>query len=418
MKMKVKNIQSKIKYSPLFFVTGILLASIISALTILGATIDGVGDHSIHIAIARASAYTTHPMYHLLLIWFERLFSIAMEYASSFILTISNITSILLLKKIIYNAIPLCNAETNTDTNEISEINRYVIDFFCIASIFVMTIPSFLTNNAMYIYDGYTGEASFLPITSPNMWHNPTQLLVRPFQLTSLYFYLKTIQGIKNTSNYHLKNLIMFMIFSILATLAKPAGNFVIMPALAVYAAIVLFGKFQDRVIPSLGLFVAALPIVIVLLIQHQSAGIAGVGGISVPLEMRFHFGTIANLSFEQVISFAISNILFALFVFITLGFKIITKNPLYCIGIITYLVGFFQFFFITDGTWHFNMGWPYMFGSYIIMACSIIPLLLTRERSIKNMAFKIVGISIYFVHFIFGIQYIILYINTGSFVH
>jgi len=410
----------KIKYSKLFFIIGIVFAAVISAITILGATINADGDHSIHIAIARAASYTTHPMYHLLLIWFERLFFIEMEYFSSFLLTISNIASILLLKKIIYYAISSYNNEISV-ANEISDINRFIIDFFCIASIFVMTIPSILTNNAMYIYQGYTGYDGipFLPISSPNMWHNPTQLLLRPFQLISLYFFLRVIHNIKIPSNsiYYFKNLTMFSMFSVLATLAKPAGNFVIMPAFAIYAALILFGKLKERIIPALGLFVATLPIIATMLIQYQSAGIAGVGDYFIPLEMRFHFGTLANLSFEQVMFFAASNVLFALFIFITLGFKNMIKSPLYCIGIMTYFVGFFQFFFLTDGTWHFNMAWPYMFGSYIIMACSIIPLL-TLEKSIKNMIIKVIGYSIYCIHFIFGLRYIILYLNTGTFIH
>ena len=408
--IEIVNLKTKIKYSELFFISGIIFASIVSALTILGVTLDGVSDYNAHMNFARNYLHQLpYPTYHLLLLFFNEIFQIRMEYSSALILTVCNIVSILILRKIIYNEI---DSHYKLAYN-ISDISRYLIDFFCISSIFIMTIPSVLTNNSIYI--GFI-ENRMVPITSPNMWHNPTQLMVRPFQLVSLYFYLKIIQDVKNNSEIHKKKLAMFSIFSVLATLAKPVGNFVIMPALAIYAAIVLFRNFKERYIPSLRLLVAVLPIMVIMYVQYFRVGIIRGGGEQVPLEMQFHFGTIANLSITQVLSFAISNILFAVFVFATCGSKNI-RSPLYCVGLITYLVGFFQFFFITDGSAHFNMGWSYMLGSYIIMICSIIPLI-KLGSSTESIITKIVGYSIWFLHFIFGVYYIILYLNTGTFHH
>jgi len=354
-------------------------------------------------------------MYHLLLVWLDELLYIPMVYSSAFILTMCNIVSVLILRKIIYFGIDAFNNKLNSiEKISITDTRKYIIDFFCIASIFIVTIPSVLTNSAMY---GYIVENGVILVTSPNMWHNPTQLMVRPFQLASLYFYLKVIQDIKSSTNIYKKNLAMFSLFSILATLAKPVGNFVMMPALAIYAAIVLFSDFKERIIGSLRLITVVLPIILVMYIQSLDVGTIGGDGGQTSLSLSFHFGTIANLSVMQVLSFAFSNILFALFIFASIGLKSISRHPVYCIGLLAYLVGFFQFFFITDGTMDFNTAWSYMFGSYIIMVCSIMPLI-TLGNQVKSVVIKIIGYCIYCLHFIFGLFYIILYINTGTFFH
>ena len=126
-----------------------------------------------HIAFARklftSENVISYPLFHILLLLLSHIKHVNMAIASAIVLTAVNFLTMILTREILKN-------ELNT------HIKTYWIDLLslslcCLSAIW---IPAFNKN----IYLGQW---------SPNPWHNPTYLMMRPFSIIIFYLFVKML---------------------------------------------------------------------------------------------------------------------------------------------------------------------------------------------------------------------------------
>ncbi len=156
------------------------------------------------------------PLFHLIVIFFAQIFKLishrssAANFANASALTLSlaKLALFIIVKKII---------DENVTLNEGSKLFFTLVITFCSG----LFLP-FITPNI------------YLPGGSPNIFHNPTIILLTPLAFSFFYIYLKNY--IINPINFDLlkKKNVFLSILLVLATLAKPSFTNIILVTIAI----------------------------------------------------------------------------------------------------------------------------------------------------------------------------------------
>lgn len=179
-----------------------------------------------------------------------------------------------------------------------------------IALVLMVVEPIFAPIYTSGIYTGHCG--------SPNAWHNPTHLTVRPFAIVTFILAVDLIDTIKNHEKVGAKEIARFSLILFLSVLAKPSFFQGFFPAFCIYL-IILFMKNQCKDFKTYFMIAAVcIPAVMMVLYQFLYSffgdGTLGDGGIGFEWGRVAHFYTRSMpIALILVLLFPILYILFNL---------------------------------------------------------------------------------------------------------
>lgn len=183
-----------------------------------------------------------HPFFHYCIYYFSQLFAIELNFAAIIVLSLFMAFIGLIQYQLLY---------------------LFLRDDF---SKEVILLATFLLMTVTAIYLPFFNKNIYLGQWSPNVWHNPTTIMVKPFAFLSLIFIVNCFKNKQNNTIYFY---LATMVLMFISTFAKP--NFVIafIPALFIFI-FVYYTKEWDK---YLKVFLITLPTLAVLIYQYSQLG-------------------------------------------------------------------------------------------------------------------------------------------------
>lgn len=255
----------------------------------------------------------------------------------------------------------------------------------------------------------------YLGTWSPNTWHNPTNIMVRPFAVLSVILIL----DILDAETVKRKEHILLSIILALSMIAKPSFLQGIAPALALYVLIEIF--FTRRVLWRKYLLLAAsfVPAICIMLFQFWLTFYSGN-----TLSEGVGFGYLKTLGryTNNVWISLLACTAFPLFV-IVIETIIQKKNILKksrIVFMICYLIsGWSEMVFLYEKgerERHGNFTWGYMLSVFAAFVLAVIEFLDITDSDIKyKEAVRKTGIILFSCHLLLGIWYICRMLQQGS---
>lgn len=230
----------------------------------------------------------------------------------------------------------------------------------------------------------------YLPQGSPNVWHNPTFLMMKPFALLSFYSFCMFVKWRKN------KDLICFMIGCMLSVLAKPSFTIVFLPVAGFVTLVIWSKEWKNNFRFALKLLLAVLPTLIILIMQYLIT-LESDSGIVIRL------GGFQNLGYFSIALATLSALFYPLAFYILNRNKIIYKFEL----LMSYLIYFFawvQYFMLDEAQYnHGNFAWGYFMALFVLYFITTLNLIRIEDK--KNiiiygiLMIQILAGLIYFVN-------------------
>lgn len=165
----------------------------------------------------------------------------------------------------------------------------FLVDYYLIKRLgneLPETVLSFLAATLLFVgpfYIPWYNENLYLGQGSPNVWHNPTNLCVRPFAVLSFFLLVEIVEQAKDARRD--KKLMMIAgAVLLISILAKPSWLQVFIPGVMLYLCLLFLSKKENKlyIMKTLALlvFVSLIPLVIAAwkIFWGQTAG-GGDGG-------------------------------------------------------------------------------------------------------------------------------------------
>lgn len=356
-------------------------------------TLNDNTDYFFHTSSAikfKEKAFTslTYPLWHFIVFIFSNTF-LSSENASAFVSALINTVLYLILVKIFRNT-----------KIRLPEIIAFVLSF-----VTAIYIPFY--NSNIYLGQG-----------SPNIWHNPTNLMVKPFALVAFFLIVKICNNIKNTKCQK-KEYILLMVLMTFSVLAKPSFFQGIVPALGVYIVInLVIYKFKN-IKQFLFLCVAFVPSFLVVVYQYYVSFVTsdGAGGIGIGwFVAKSIFSPNPWISLLLVIAFPL--------IYLILNVKKLKSETdlqlAWLLFVVTWLMGSLLYETgprMNDG----NFGWALQLAYYILFVVSAKNLFCEKvflnSMEKKQLFKRVLLILVLSAHFVSGIMYVYYFITIPSFV-
>ena len=320
--------------------------------------------------------YIPHPLWHILVKTYSIFFHITLEYAS--VLVSSSI--LLFWVYLLYMTVNIFLKDSFTNLNYIS---RELLVLLIVTSIYTIG-PLVYTPYSNLIYKG---------VGSPNIWHNVTLWMVKPFALLSILFSIWAIQ--KEKLSYYLYTLIA-IIFSIFA---KPSFIMVFLPSII----ILILTRYYIKRKNIYFLFLIISISISILLYQYLNTYTSShSGGIVIDI-----LGVWRN--------FGINNI--PLSIFLALGFPILFyaiypnsfKNDFLILAWLQTIFGIILYALFAEKGAHYshgNFGWSYRIAMSILYIFSIIEFI--KVFFLLEIKRRIFLLIILFIQIWIGIYYLV----------
>ena len=252
---------------------------------------------------------------------------------------------------------------------------------------------------------------------SPNVWHNPTSLLIKPIAILIVWI----LVDIFNEEHWEKNKCIWLSILLVVANLSKPSFSQILYPTVflvCLYLIIKTKGKYWGKAIK---LFCYFLPSVICMILQFIIAFYVNDKGGGITISWFTAWGYYAK-------NIPISVFLVICFPFLEMIRKIIYKEVAFddVFVWILFVVSFLEYAFIAekgeralDG----NFGWGYQLALFFVWIQGMRTYLegyfkqdnLQQETSkLRGLLFDIETITLIF-HAFFGIRYIYTFIFKGA---
>lgn len=177
--------------------------------------------------------YNSYPIWHVLTKIASKLLSLPIEYAAAVVTGMIEVLTY-------FCALIFVKAQEAID---------YLVMFFI-----MLVGPIYLPWYNIYYYQGQG---------TPNTWHNPTNMVVKPIMILSIMVLLKILQFIEENKKITLKLWIASVFLTTLSVFAKPSYLQGIIPALAIYFFVKLvlckFKFFKGYLLVALSFIPAVL---------------------------------------------------------------------------------------------------------------------------------------------------------------
>lgn len=329
-----------------------------------------------------------YPLMHLCTALVSFLTGGSMPVAMFLVLTAANLATLYLVRKIGLQIV-----------REPSVCQRYLIDFFAATSIFIMPISGWLT-----------GYNPYLPEMSPNLWHNPSYLFVRPFMLMTLIWFEKACSALEEQGFHKSARgaTVKMGVWLFLSTLAKPSFAPFFLAGAGIVVLVLVCMQFQKRWlnlgVPMLG---AVLPTVVLLLVQRNYVAQCGSPAFSIEIQDLDTVFSYWNLRYLLAVL-----TLVGLF-FLWRGYRFWIKERLYAVILLMLLFSGFLWFGTTAGMYNplTDWGWSYGLAAFNAILFSAFYSL----REIKSKVYWCAFGAFYAAHLWFGIRFLFFLLGGGT---
>lgn len=331
----------------------------------------------------------SYPMWHMLVFLVNKITNISFFKASIFVSCIVNILIYLSIEKSI---------------NILSYEKKSKIQSSTMAFILMIVMPIFIPafNDKLYL-----GQLT------PNVWHNPTFMMVKLLALWTFIKYIKITDVEKYTNQKEYRNnIILFSIFLVLSTLAKPSFVQVFIPAVIIDVIYRVLKKDEFIKHKVVNIIIALIPTLTIIAIQTNNlfVGNEELSGVEIS------FLEVWRIFSPNPIISVILGLLFPLI------FLIYSRKEKIMGASISWnmcLVGIMQYAFLIENgrrAYHGNFAWGMFLGGFFLWLTSISKfndIIILRKNKIYIFMVLILG-----MHFISGIYYVIQLVTIPDFIY
>ena len=248
---------------------------------------------------------------------------------------------------------------------------------------------------------------------SPNKWHNPTMLFLKPIALVTFYFFVRSLDLSDKKNRIYL---ITSSSLLLLSTATKPSFVIVFLPAVFLY--VLLFRRGEYRRYPALLLF--AVPSVMMLAYQYFRTYQGSDTASYFHDKIIFSFFGVMKLYSPNIIISTLLLLAFPLAVLIVSRNRI-ARNPYLILAWMTTLVAFLQAALLAEQK-KFDQG---AFGIGYVISLFLLYFFSVKESFSWFQQFnpgipwkgKSVVIVIYLLHLVSGIYYFSILLRGGKWI-
>lgn len=296
---------------------------------------------------------------------------------------------------------------------------------FCTLGLFFLSMiysDAFKVFGIPYKYEG---------VMSPNPWHNGTYMAARPFMILAFVLgaitlarYEKELKDIKQLSARQKRLYLWFAISMLLVTMTKPSYTIIHMAAAGIIMIYRFFASKCRNFKQTIILGCCYIPTIIALLYQY--AGVfQGTGADDVERGIGFEFGRVWG---QYTTNYPLALFLAGAFPIITLmfHFKDLKGNAQYRFGWQVYLAATVMALCLYEKgfrEWHFNFGWGYICGLFIVFMCAVVLMLndtmkLVQGQLAKGRVIELAVMWLCFItHVLMGLRYFQILCWGGNYI-
>jgi len=249
----------------------------------------------------------------------------------------------------------------------------------------------------------------YLGVFTANPFHNATYMAARPFAILAFFKYgeLLPVYEEKNAWREHSRDYILFALYLLLATMAKPSFTIVMVGAAGILMVWrMLRSKFRNF-LPTIWLGVCFIPTFIDLLYQFR--------GVFVPQEgqeggIGFTFGHVW-LQYCNNIPLAIGLAVGFPLLVLLLNYKELRRDSIYRFSWQVYVMSFLMAFFLYEKGFRemdFNFSWGYMYGIFFAFVGALLVLLRATVKADTGKKKAVIALQwlAYLWHLVCGLYY------------
>ncbi len=294
------------------------------------------------------------PLWHILTRIINIVFNIPNTDAGGIVVAVSNVFCFELIKKYLNK---YCNV--------------IVASFFAFVSMIVIALWLPWYNNGQI----YLGQ------WSPNVWHNPTNIVVRPFGFFVVFKSLDLMKTPLNTETLkcNIKNLILIALALFLSALSKPSFYQIFFPSIFIYCILQIINNSYKYFFNSIYLLFACIPTLVLFFIQFFVLFRSNIASASGTLSIKFLY--CLRIFSKFPIFSALLAAAFPLSIFISVCALRIKTDSIYKFSILLYLVGLFEVMFLVENRrpadmnfiWGYSLGLSFLYASSIALFIKII---------------------------------------------
>ena len=255
-----------------------------------------------------------------------------------------------------------------------------------------------------YNPDVYAGQVT------PNIWHNPTTICLRPFAFIAFLLILDLLKKYEeNEKRLNIKSWLLLAVLLVLCNLAKPSFIQIAIPGLAIYLLILLIrtkGKSFGFCFQLASTFVPSVAIMLWQFVVSFGTSSSAEGGIEIAwFDVLGHSSP--SIPFSMLLSF-----LFPLYVILT-NIRIVKERDIRLTFFI-WLSGFLEAAMLAETgyrRYHGNFGWGHVLATFLVYAVTF-RYFLKRNReydyhNLRERILVIIGWIIFILQFVIGVYYI-----------
>lgn len=245
---------------------------------------------------------------------------------------------------------------------------------------------------------------------TPNIWHNPTTICVRPFALVAFLVILELLKRYEeNQKKLDIKSWLLLAALLVLCNLAKPSFIQIAVPGLAIYLLILLIrtrGKAFGFCFQLASAFVPSVAIMLWQLVVSFVTSSAAEGGIEIAwFDVLGHYSP--SIPFSILLSF-----LFPLYVILT-NIRIVKERDIR-LTFFLWFSGFLEAAMLAETgyrRYHGNFSWGHVLATFLVYVVTF-RYFLKRNREydyqkLRERILVIIGWIIFILQFAIGIYYI-----------
>lgn len=228
----------------------------------------------------------------------------------------------------------------------------------------------------------------YLGVFTPNPFHNATYMAARPFAMLVFFKYgeLLPLYEQENAWKEHGRDYLLFSVYLLLATMAKPSFTIVLVGAAGILMLWRMFGSKFRNFLPTIRLGICFIPTFVDLLYQFR--------GVFVPQEgqeggIGFTFGHVW-MQYCSNIPLAIGLAAGFPILVLLLNYKELRRDSIYRFSWQIYVMSFLMAFCLYEKGFRemdFNFSWGYMYGIFFAFVGALLVLLRATARACEKAA-------------------------------
>lgn len=259
----------------------------------------------------------------------------------------------------------------------------------------------------------------YLGVFTPNPFHNATYMAARPFAILAFFKYgeLLPVYEQQNAWKEHGRDYLLFSLYLLLATMAKPSFTIVLVGAAGILMLWRMFRSRFQNFLPTIWLGVCFLPTFVDLLYQFR--------GVFVPQEgqeggIGFTFGHVW-MQYCSNIPLAIGLAAGFPILVLLLNYKELRRDSIYRFSWQVYLMSFLMAFCLYEKGFRemdFNFSWGYMYGIFFAFVGALLVLLRATGKADTKKKKGLVAIQwlAYLWHLVCGLYYFLGFLKGAMY--